>query len=61
MNGYCLINNVIYKYPVGPTATKKQRAYLGLAEGEWKQLYYNNLLEKEDIRTIQHFLVIYEN
>ena len=41
MNGNCLINNVIYKYTVSPTTTK-QRVYLGLAEGEWKQGYYNH-------------------
>ena len=42
MNGNCLINNVIYKSTVSPTTTTKQRAYLGLAEGEWKQRYYNH-------------------
>ena len=41
MNGNCLINNVIYKYTVSPTTTK-QRVYLGLAEGEWKQGYHNH-------------------
>ena len=42
MNNNCLINNVIYKCTVSPPPTTKQRAYLGLAEGEWKQRYYNH-------------------
>ena len=43
MNGNCIINNVIYKCTVSPaTTTTKQRAYLGLTEGEWKQRYYNH-------------------
>ena len=43
MNGNCLKNNVIYKRTVSPTTTTtKQGAYLGLAEGEWKQRYYNH-------------------
>lgn len=43
MNGNCLTKNVIYKCPVSPrTTTTKQQAYLGLAEGEWKQQYYNH-------------------
>ena len=63
MNGNCLINNVIYKCTVSPTTTKKQRAYLGLAEGEWKQRYYNQTqsLETQDIKAIQHVLVIHGN
>ena len=42
MNGNCLMSNVMYKYTVSPTTTAKQRAYLGFAEGEWKQRYYNH-------------------
>ena len=42
MNGNCLMNNVIYKCTVFPATRTKQRAYLGLAEGEWKQRYYNH-------------------
>ena len=42
MNGNSLLNNVIYKCTISPTTTTEQRAYLGLAEGEWKQRYYNH-------------------
>ena len=59
LNGNCLTNNVIYKCTVSPTTTTKQRANLGLAEGEWKQR--RNLLETQEITAIQYFLVIFEN
>ena len=44
MKGNRLINNAIYKCTDSPTTTTttKQRAYLGLAEGEWKQRYYSH-------------------
>ena len=43
MNGNCLINNVIYKCTVSPaTTTTKQRAYIGLSDGECKQWYYSH-------------------
>ena len=34
--------DVIYKCTISQATTTKQRAYLGLAEGEWKQRYYNH-------------------
>ena len=42
MNGNCLVENVVYKCTVSATSTTKQRAYLGVAEGQWKQRYYNH-------------------
>ena len=62
MNGNYLVKNVIYIYIYiyiyisaqfqQQQQRAYQRAYLGLAEAEWKQSYY--------IRKIQHFLVIHE-
>ena len=52
MNGNCLINSVIYKCTVSPTTTTaKQRAYLRLAEGKWKQRYYNHM---QFFRNVRH-------
>ena len=42
LNGNCKIQNVIYKCTVSATQTSKQRAYLGIAEGNWKQQLYNH-------------------
>ena len=42
MNGKCKVNNVIYKCTVYATPTFKQRVYLGIAESDWKQRYYNH-------------------
>ena len=42
VNGNCLINNAICKHTVSPATAPKQQAYLGFAEGEWKQRYYNH-------------------
>ena len=42
MNGNCKVNNVIYKCTVSATPTFKQRVYLGIAESDWKQRYYNH-------------------
>ena len=50
-----LINNVIYKCTVSPTATTtKQRAYLRLAEGEWKQRYYNHTQSFGNAKHMNH-------
>ena len=52
MNGNCLINSVIYKYTISPTATTtKQRAYLGLAEGDYNQRHYNHT---QSFRNVSH-------
>ena len=52
MNGNCLINNVIYNCTLSPTTTTtKERAYLGLVGGEWKQRYYNH---KRSFRNARH-------
>ena len=42
MNDNCLINNVIYKCTVYPSNSTRPPAYLGLAEGAWKQQYYDH-------------------
>ena len=42
LNGNCKVDNVIYKCTVSATKTFKQRAYLGIAENDWKQRYYNH-------------------
>ena len=67
MNGNSLLNNVIYKCTISPTTTTEQRAYLGLAEGEWKQRYYNhtrsfkNARHKNDTTLSQNWTTIYQN
>ena len=42
LNGNCKVQNVIYKCTVSATQTFKQRVYLGIAEGNWKQQLYIN-------------------
>ena len=42
LNGNCKVQNVIYKCAVSATQTFKQRVYLGIAEGNWKQRLYNH-------------------
>ena len=63
MNSNCLINNEIYKFTVPLTTATKQRAYLDLPKesGNDDIKTIHNLLERQDIKTIQHFLVIYGN
>ena len=41
LNANCKVQNVIYKRTVSATQTFKQRVYLGIAEGNWKQRLYN--------------------
>ena len=41
LNENCKVQNVIYKFTVSATQTFKQRAYLGIAEGNLKQRLYN--------------------
>ena len=40
-NSNCVMKNVIHKGTVSPTTTANQRVHLALAEGGWKQQYYN--------------------
>ena len=42
LNGNCKVQNVIYKCTVSVTQTFKQRVYLRIAEGNWKQRLYNH-------------------
>ena len=42
LNWNCKVQNVIYKCTVSATQTFKQRVYLGIAEGNWKQRLYNH-------------------
>ena len=42
LNGNCKVQNVIYKCTVSAPQTFKQRVYLGIAEGNWKQRLYNH-------------------
>ena len=42
LNGNCKGQNVIYNCTVSTTQTFKQRVYLGIAEGHWKQRLYNH-------------------
>ena len=62
LNGNCKVQNVIYKCTVSAIQTFKQRVYLGIAEGNWKQRLYNVIFERfsktRSIRTTQHYQVI---
>ena len=42
MNGTCQVQNVVYKYAVSATSNFPKRVYLGVAEGDWKQRFYNH-------------------
>ena len=42
LNGNYKVHNVIYNGTVSTTQTFKQRVYLGIAEGNWKQRLYNH-------------------
>ena len=63
VNSNCLINNVIYKCTVSPTTTTNNEHISDLSKvcGNSDIRTMRNLLETQDIRTIQHFLVIYRN
>ena len=50
LNGNCKVQNVIYKCTVSATQTFKQRVYLGIAEGNWKQRLYNHRQSFKDKR-----------
>ena len=48
LNGNCKVQKVIYKCTVSATQTFKQRVYLGIAEGNWKQRLYNHRQSLKD-------------
>ena len=50
LNGNCKVQSVIYKCTVSATQTFKQRVYLGIAEGNWKQRLYNHRQSFKDKR-----------
>ena len=41
MNGNCRVENVVYKCVVSATEKSKEHVYIGVAEGDCKQRYYN--------------------
>ena len=51
MNGNCKVNSVIYKCIVSAAPIFKQRVYLGIAESDWKQRYYNH---KKSFKNIEY-------
>ena len=67
LNGNCNIQDVIYKCIVSVTQTFKQRVYLGIAEGNWKQRLYNhrqsfkNKKYKNDTALSNHLWDLKEN
>ena len=42
MNGKCQVQNVVNKCTVSATPNFSKRVYLGVAEGDWKQRFYNH-------------------
>ena len=44
MNGNCRVENVVYKCVVSTTEESKEHVYIGVAEGDWKQRYYNHTM-----------------
>ena len=42
MNGKCQAQNVVYKCTVSAILNFPKRAYLGVAEGDWKQRFCNH-------------------
>ena len=41
MNGNFRVENVVYKCVGSATGKSKEHVYIGVAEGDWKQRYYN--------------------
>ena len=41
MNRKCQVQNVVYKCTVSAAPNFSKRVYLGVAEGDWKQRFYN--------------------
>ena len=44
MNGNCRVENVVYKCVASATKKSKENVYIGVAEGDWKQRYYNHTI-----------------
>ena len=44
MNGNCRVENVVNKCIVSATEKSKEPVYIGVAEGDWKQRYYNHTM-----------------
>ena len=42
MNGKCQVQTVVYTCTVSTTPNFPKRVYLGVAEGDWKQRFYNH-------------------
>ena len=51
LNKNCKVQNVIYKCTASATQTFKQRVYLEIAEGNWKQQLYNHIQSFTDKTT----------
>ena len=63
MNSNCLISNITYKCTVSSATTTKQRAYLGLVDGDWKQRYYNHTQSFRNARyknNTSHIIYLWE-
>ena len=62
INENCRIENVVYKCVVSNSENSKEHVYTGIAEGDWKQRYYNHTISfrnqryKNDI-TLFKFLI----
>ena len=48
LNKNCKVQNVFYKCTAPATQTFKQRVYLEIAEGNWKQQLYNHIQSFKD-------------
>ena len=45
INGYCRIENVVCKYVFFTRKMSKEHVYIGVAEDDWKQHYYNHTIK----------------
>ena len=44
INGNCRVENVVHKCVVSATEKLKEQVYIGDAEGDWRQRYYNHTM-----------------
>ena len=44
MNENCTVENVVYKCVVSATEKSNKHVYIGVADGDWKQRYYNHTM-----------------
>ena len=44
MNGNCRVENAVYKCVVTATVKSKEYVYIGVAQGDYKQRYYNHTM-----------------